>query len=238
MPARRLLQLALSALVIYSAALLWIEATTSQEYVRQYFTDIGQPKKPGYFAAPTGNITFYAINTSLSAFFLACAGVLLIFATVAKPGRWSGQASLYAGQGAILMWMAADERFMLHEKIGAALHTRSTVILIAAVLINGALYAALFRASYFNLRMAGLFAAGVMTFLVMMFLDLLLPHNMPLRLSFEDLTKTWSGFAFLLFAWEAARFRLIGQAEGEKGLRIPYYLTSRVPRIWRSRLES
>lgn len=238
MATRRLWILAVIALAIYSATLVWIEATTSQEYVRQYFTDIGQPKKPGYFAAPTGNITFYAVNTSLSAFFLGCAGVLLIFASVAPQQEWSRQASLYGGQGAILLWMAMDERFMLHEKIGAALHTRSTVILAAGALINGALYVALFRPSHFNLRMARLFAAAVLIFLIMMVFDLLLPHNMPLRLSFEDLSKTWSGFAFLLFAWEAARFRLVGKPQGEESLQLPAFIASRVPLRWRSRLAS
>ncbi len=37
---------------------------------------------------------------------------------------------------------------------------------------------------------------------VMLFFDALAPHFMPLRLSLEDLAKTWSSLFFLLFAWE------------------------------------
>lgn len=236
--ARPLWLIPAAGLFLYSITLLWIEATTSQDYVRRYFTDIGQPEKAGYFAAPDGLTTFYAVNTSLSAFLLGAAGILLLFAAFADARNWSRQALLYAAQGALFLWMAADERFMLHERIGAAIGVRSTLVLAAAVLINAVLYAALFRPSYFSGRMVRRLIAGAGLFLVMMIFDLLLPHAMPLRLSLEDLAKTWAGFAFLLFAWEGARFRLIGQAQGDESMVLPEYLVSRAPRSWRSHQAS
>lgn len=229
MSIKRLWILPVLALLLYSAWLMWTEASTSQEYVRRYFTDIGHPAKVGYFAAPTGDTIFYAVNTSLSSFLLGAAGMLLLFAGFEGRQPWTSRETLYVAQAGMFLWLSADDRFMLHETIGAALKVPSTLILVAAVLVNAGIYVALFRPSYFNLKMALLLAAAGFAFAIMMLCDVALPHDMPLRLSFEDLSKTWSGFAFLAFAWEAARFRLVGVAAGEEGLRLPPVLLAWLP---------
>ena len=235
---RGLRALPITALIIYSAILLWIEGTTSQEYVRRYFTDIGQPAKHGFFAAPTGDTVFYAVNTSLSSFLLGAAAILMFFAAAAPRDRWSRRDSLYAGQGAIFLWLSLDDRFMFHEHLGAALGIPSTVILATTLLINLALYAALARPADFNRRMLFLLICAGAAFAFMMLCDLVLPHEMYLRLSLEDLAKTWAGFAFLSFAWETARFRLIGQPAGEESLRLAPAITRRLPQTWAARLNN
>ena len=235
----RLLRAApLAALVAYTVLMLWIEGTTSQEYVRRYFTDIGRPTKAGFFAAPTGETVFYAVNTSLSSFLLACAGVLLVFAVFARAGQWTKREGLYLGQGAIFLWLAMDDRFMFHEHLGALLHIPSTFILMAALAINLAIYLIFFRPAYFSPRMAFLLICAGVAFVLMMVCDLVLPHEMFLRLSLEDLLKTWAGFAFLSFAWEAARFRLVGEPAREESMSVSPALLERMPRGLATRLSN
>lgn len=216
------------ALVIYSATLLYIEATTSQDHVRTYFTDIGRAEKRGLFAAPNGEIG-YAINTSLAAFLFGAAGVMTLFAGLGQRKRLGRAEMLFALQGCVLLYLSADDRLMLHERIGHALHTYSTVILAVTGLVNVAIYLMLFRFRYFNRRMIVLMiVAGVLIF-AMTVCDLLLPHAMPLRLSVEDLLKTWAAFFFLCFGWEAARFRLVDRSPPARQFALPAGLANRLP---------
>lgn len=227
-PAGKLWLLPVTALVIYSLVLLYIEATTSQEYVRTYFTDIGRAAKKGFYAAPDGQIGF-AINTSLSAFNLGAAGVLTLFAGLARGGRLGKAEWLFTLQGCMFLYLSADDRLMLHERIGHALHTYSTVILALAGLINLLLYLVLFRFSYFNRRMIVLLITGGILTGFMQVCDLLLPHRMPLRLSIEDLLKTWAGFFFLWFGWESARYRLVDRATAATPFVVPDVLMRLLP---------
>ncbi len=48
----------LALLAVYSVVLIGVELNTSQDYVRNFFTDIDGP------------VPFYAVNTTLSVFFL------------------------------------------------------------------------------------------------------------------------------------------------------------------------
>ena len=228
----------LAALIAYSALMLWIEGTTSQEYVRRYFTDIGRPTKEGFFAAPTGDTVFYAVNTSLSSFLLGAAAVLMLFAAFANRDRWTRRETLYVIQGAIFMWLSLDDRFMFHEHLGALLRIPSTFILMAALTINLGAYLLLFRSAYFNSRMAFLLVSAGVAFVFMMICDVILPHEMYLRLSLEDLSKVWAGFAFLSFAWETARFRLVGEPAGEAPLSVTPAVLDRLPGVVAERLRS
>jgi hypothetical protein len=49
-----------------------------------------------------------------------------------------------------------------------------------------------------------LWAAGAL-FAVMIVIDASVPHHLTLRLTLEDLAKTWSAFFFALFAWSHVR---------------------------------
>ena len=55
--------------------------------------------------------------------------------------------------------------------------------------------------SSFAERFGACLAAASVLFGVMMFADACLPHDMAMRLSIEDLAKTWATFFFFLFAW-------------------------------------
>jgi hypothetical protein len=230
---KRLWLLSLIALIIYSIAMIGIEVSTSQDYVRRYFTDIGHPYKQGFFAAPDSKVIFFAVNTSLSAFLLGCSGVILLFASFAAPRPPRNQTRLYAAQAFILLYLSMDDRFMFHERIGAAVGLRSSVILLIAGAVNLAVYIFYFRPEYFSPRMAKVLVVAGGFFFGSMILDVFAPHYMVARLSSEDLLKTWAGFWLLTFSWEAARFRLLGQPHGERGFVVPARIRRYVPSRWR-----
>ncbi|MDZ4306446.1 hypothetical protein [Allopontixanthobacter sp.] len=233
----RLWLIPFAGMCIYSAVLLGIEASTSQDVARIYFTDIGMPSKPGRFAPATGHIG-YGVNTSLSAFLFECAGAFAIFAALADRKPYSRAALFFFLQGLIFVYLGLDDRFMLHERLGAMLNIYSSIVLILAVILNALLYLWLFRSSYFNGRMVILLLVAGGLSGAMLAVDFVWPKDMVLRLSVEDLLKSWSGFFFLLFAWEAARFRLVGQPQGERAARFPDSLISKVPARWRDRFTA
>lgn len=208
-------------LFAYTVLMISIELGTSQAHVRPYFSDI------------EGDVLFFAVNTSLSSFLLAGTSLLLAFAIFADGRRLGRQGLLFAAQAAFCLYMAFDDRFRFHEQLATALQIHDPYIMAAIALLNVAFYLLLFRPSDFTLRMAIALTASAAFFFLMLVFDALIPHDMVLRLSLEDLCKSWSGFFFLYFAWEAARFRLLGAPRGERGLRLPEALLKRAPQSWR-----
>lgn len=184
----------LLALSLYSAALVAIELQTSQDYVRQYFTDI------------RGDVFLYAVNTTLSTFLLAGTALLLCFAAFAVPAGQFGRTSwFHLGQAAMFGLLAFDDRFLLHETLGYRLEVDDHYVLLVWAALQGALLG-LGRASCVTIWTAVLFAAGCAFFALMLAFDALVPHDMVLRLSIEDLAKSWGAALFLGAAWFAARF--------------------------------
>ena len=114
------------ALVVYSAYLLFLEYTTSQETVDLYFTDIRGP------------VRFFAINTTLSTFFLWASALihalnLSLSARFAAPARerafWLSQVILFA-------YLGFDDRFSIHEWIGLNLGIDDVFVLITVAALE------------------------------------------------------------------------------------------------------
>jgi hypothetical protein len=227
---------ALILLAIYSIAMIAVDALYSEELPRQYFGDIGVPPDEKNLVIPQEGVIFFAVNTTLSSFFLGCAGLMTLFVGIVANRLQARQKALFSGQATVFFYMAADDRFMFHEHIAAmsGWHLPSSAILVAVALANVVLYWWLFRLADFNAGMLRLFARAAMLFAAMMLVDVVIPREWPLRLPVEDLLKTWSAFLFLLFAWDAARFRLIGQAGGENGITLPPTLLRYTPARWQA----
>lgn len=184
-------------LPVYSAALLWTELRTSQAYVRQFFTDI------------EGDVLFYAVNTSLSIFLLAGAGLLLIFAALTGNVGGTGRARPFLlSQGAMFALLAFDDRFQLHERIGYRLGIGDHFVMLGWAVAELVLLVLFCRPRHLTIKMAAFFAAGTFCFGLMMVFDALMPSGMVLRLSIEDLAKTWGAAMFFAFGWHAARLHL------------------------------
>lgn len=150
---------------IYSIALLVVEWRTSQDYVRNYFTDI------------KGEVFFHAVNTTLSAGMLAGSGLLFLFAAV-HAVREQRQKWLFGGQALFCLWSAFDDRFSVHEATAGALGTGDGYLMASVALANAAWYLALFRPRDFNWRMAKLLVGAAAFYVVMLAFDTSLPDRM------------------------------------------------------------
>lgn len=183
-------------LAAYSAVLMGLEFRTSQETVRPYFTDI------------EGDVLFYAVNTTLSSFLLAGAAMFLAFAALGAREARGRQQAFFLSQALMFALLASDDRFLLHERIGYRLGVEDHFVMATWAAAEIALLALFCRPAYVTARMARLFAAGAGFFVIMFAIDAFVDADLPMRLSAEDLAKTWGAAMFFAFAWCAALSRV------------------------------
>jgi hypothetical protein len=178
-------------LAVYSAGLLAIEWSTSQDFVRNFFTDIEGP------------VPFYAVNTTLSVFLLWTAAVLFLVAAACTAddrgaARWR---RFFLSQVCVFAFLGMDDRFKFHEWSARHLGIGDHWVLMAVAVAEAALLVLLGGALVWRSRSVLLLGAGTALFGVMFLIDACFPHDMVLRLSLEDLAKTWSAALFCLWAW-------------------------------------
>ena len=194
----RLISCAFFALLaVYSAVLIALEFNTSQDYIRHYFSDIEGPRP------------FFAINTTLSTFLLAGGAMLLAFTASAGHRPISGRLGLFLwSQAGMLGFLAFDDRFQLHEALAYRIGIGDHFIMATWALIEAVLLLSLARLAEIPFRAFMLVAIGGAFFAVMMVFDAIVPHDMVLRLSLEDIAKSWAAALFFAGCWVLARFHL------------------------------
>lgn len=177
---------------LYSAALLGLEFAYGQAFVRPFFTDI------------EGAVPFYAVNTTLSAFLLAGTGLLfaVCLLCLGRGTERRGDAAFYGSQVLFFLYLAADDRFKGHELVGKIAGVDDAFFLLAlggleVVLLVGP--GGLLRRPR---RQRLTLAAASALFALMTIVDAFIPPDLVLRLSVEDLTKTWACALFFWFGWQ------------------------------------
>ena len=194
-----------AALAAYSAVLLAIEATTSQDFVRHYFSDID------------GGRPFFAINTSLSMLLLVGGAVLLAFAATLQKSAPAMAKCFLLSQTGMLCFLAFDDRFQLHEALAYRIGIADHFIMAGWAAMEVGLILALARLDRISFQSFAFVFAGGCCFVVMMLFDAVMPHDLFMRLSIEDLAKSWAAALFFAASWSLARFHL-GLADGAKSL--------------------
>ena len=183
------------ALIVYSITLLYIEKHTSQDFVRNFFTDIEGP------------VFFYAINTSLSVFLLwstalvFAVGLLCLEPLKAQPEKW-----FYFSQIGLFGWLGFDDRFLVHEHLSHWVHEVYIMLGLALLevyfLITWGQLNKQPQSAIFYLYIGAIFPG------IMMVIDTFMPSRMVFRLSAEDLSKLWGTFFLFLFAWEILKYKI------------------------------
>ncbi|HHB92423.1 MAG TPA: hypothetical protein ENK59_04325 [Thioploca sp.] len=177
-------------IALYSLLLLLIELQTSQIFVRQFFTDIGQYEIIGY-----------AINTTLSVFLLWATALLFIINLTCVKKR-TVEYWFFVSQIVMFVYLGCDERFLIHESIGKFLGRNDAYLLLGLGLVEVGLLAWLGNLRQkTQLARKFLYIAAVL-FFIMVVIDAKFPRDMLLRLSLEELTKLWADIFLFLFAWE------------------------------------
>ena len=92
-------------LALYSAALIVVELRTSQDFVRNYFTDIEGP------------VPFFAVNTTISVFLLWSTALMFVVCLATIDGvsnetriRW-----FFISQVVVFAYLGFDDRFIYEE---------------------------------------------------------------------------------------------------------------------------
>jgi hypothetical protein len=177
-------------LACYSVLLMLTEFRNSQDYVRPFFTDVRGP------------VFLYAINTTLTTTLMWCTAMLFVVCCLIVADQNGKQRArwFFASQVIIFLYLGFDDRFLLHETLGPVFHVNDAYILVAIGAMEVLLIAFLgeFRRAPWIARVHLLLGAAF--FGLMAAIDGLAPARAVLRLSIEDLSKTWSCVFLFLFA--------------------------------------
>ena len=179
-------------LVLYSILILFVEYRSGQEAVRYYLTDIQGPRP------------FYAINTSLSALFLALTSFAFLLSARCLVGdKFSEKRRVfYISQFLIFAYLAIDERFMFHEHMGSLIGINGDYTIISLGIVEAVIFFTLGKFMELPKQNKLYLAFAASFFLIMVINDRLIPATVFWRLSIEDLSKMWSGLFLCLFAWK------------------------------------
>ena len=179
------------ALAIYCIILVSIEINISQEYVRNFFTDI------------KGDVPLYAINTSLSVLLLSGTSLIfsIILATSLSVENNSKQILFYRSQVILFAYLAIDDLFLIHEHIGHVLGINDALILAGLGGLEIILILAWSGYQQWSNTTRNYLLAAAACFGLMILIDGAFPSEMIPRLSLEDLSKTWANTFIFMFAW-------------------------------------
>lgn len=183
------------ALTLYSITLIYIEKHSSQEFVRNFFTDIQGP------------VFFYAINTSLSVFLLWSTALVFAICLLCIDSLKAPQEKLfYFSQIGLFAWLGFDDRFLIHEHLSHWVHE---IYILPTLALLEVYFLVTFgqlnkqpQSVLFYLSMGTIFTG------IMLVIDTFMPSHMMLRLSAEDLSKSWGAFFLFLFAWEILKYKI------------------------------
>lgn len=182
-------------LVIYSASIIWIEATRSQEHVRYYVTDIYGP------------VFLYAVNTTMSTALLWSSALVFVISAMCLEEAKSQRRRLffYGSQALIFAYLGFDERFMIHEYAGLHYGFNDALMLLAIASAEAGILIGFGELNRRPKRLLFFLAASGTFFGCMLFIDAFVPKTASMRLSFEDLSKLWAEVFLFLFAFGILR---------------------------------
>jgi hypothetical protein len=176
----------IALLGVYTLTILAIEAQSSQDVVRYYLSDVSETEP------------LFAINTTLSVTLLWAAA--LLFAVAARLPRTESSGWLWS-QAAIFLYLGIDDRFLLHETLSRLFRIGDHYFLLSVALLEVGLLVYGWRRGLLSAAAARCLMQASMLFAGMWVIDAFAPHDLRLRLSVEDLCKTWSCYFFARFAW-------------------------------------
>ena len=190
------LGIAVVLLTLYSIAIIAIEYVMGATTARYYLTDISGP------------VVFYAVNTSLTTMLLALViynFVLCLDRSSIRRDRFLAGGWFIWSQIAIFGFLVLDERFMIHERLGGILGVNDAFILLGLGFIELFLLIKIGDIVWSkNPKSIAIVLAGFL-FGIMIFIDAFLPSELTLRLSLEDLSKTWACFFLFVYSYYKMR---------------------------------
>ena len=190
-------------LAVYSAGLLAVDVVKGQETARGFFSDIVAGDD-----YPLPDKGLYGLNTSLCVIFLT--GTALLHAVSVGASRDERFPWFEVSQVVFYLYLAADDRLRIHEKLGERLGMDDAYLLLALGVAQVFLLIFLGRVQRQAWRLKGCLLAAGGLFFLMVVIDAFLPDEMKGRLAMEDLAKLWAVVFLFLHAWRHCAAKMIG----------------------------
>jgi hypothetical protein len=182
-------------LVSYSLILIFVEIKTSQDYVHYFYADI------------EGKVLFYAVNTTLTISLMLATSLMFKVNSVLLPREKNNvtQRFFYLSQAYFFCYLAFDDRFLIHEKLGYILGINDAFIILSLGVTEIALILTWGNYQQWKESTKSYLFKAAICFAIMVIMDGFFPQEVVLRLSLEDLSKTWANVFLFLFAWDIFR---------------------------------
>ncbi|TAI48775.1 hypothetical protein [Flagellimonas allohymeniacidonis] len=180
-------------LALYSVLIIFFELQFGQTYVREYLSDI------------EGDVIFFAVNTTITTVFLVLIAynfILCLTLDRKKEKNTKKILPFLVFQSLLFLFLAMDERFMIHERMGYYLGFNDAYLL-GAIGVFELVVLFSFKQLLWTktLKTYSLYLGGLF-FGIMILIDAFGGTNTILRLSFEDLSKTWAIFFLFVYSFE------------------------------------
>jgi hypothetical protein len=178
-------------LILFSIIIITLESKFGQDYVRHYLTDLKGP------------VLFYGIQTTITTVLLVIISynfILTYFFAKNIPTHPKNFKLFFLSQALVFLFLAVDERFMIHERIAFVLKIHDAIPLLGIAVFQLLIFI------YYRVYCKTLIywnspiVLGSICFAVMILIDAFAPLNAGLRLSFEDLFKLWGIFFFFRYS--------------------------------------
>lgn len=178
-------------LILFSIIIITLEFRFGQEYVRHYLTDLKGP------------VFFYGIQTTITTVLLVIISynfVLTYFFAKNIPSKPGNFRLFFLAQTLIFLFLAIDERFMIHERLAFFLNIHDAIPLLTIAAFQLLIF--LYYRDYCKslVYWSSPIVLGSICFAVMIAIDTFAPLHADLRLSFEDLFKLWGIFFFFRYS--------------------------------------
>ena len=144
-------------------------------------------------------------STTLSYTLFIISSVLFLISTylvkLNKEIENRSEIYFYISQVLIFLYLGIDDRFYFHERLYHHIGVPGDGIIILIGIVELIILFTIGRITERNSSIKNSFYLMCLFAFFMILIDLLVPENMLLRLSLEDLSKTWSAFFVSRFAW-------------------------------------
>jgi hypothetical protein len=177
-------------LIIYSIFIIANELLFGQQHVREYLTDI------------KGDVILFGINTTLTTLFLVLIAYNFFLCAINYKKSENSFLLFFILQTSIFLYLAIDERFMIHERIGGYLRLNDAYLLASIGLFELIILYHFKELNWQKTVKSYALYLGGMFFGIMVLIDAFGAKYAELRLSFEDLSKTWAIFFLFIYSFE------------------------------------